>query len=85
MSLQKSISSIFGGLALLVASQAHATTVNTLYMCEFASPSSLFTLNAATGAKTLVGPTGFNQCTDIAFRGHLTVWCFWHYLGKYKS
>lgn len=53
----------------LATSLAHATIANTIYACDFVGSSTLYRVNASTGAATAVGPMNI-QCTDVAFRGH---------------
>lgn len=53
----------------LATSMAHASVANTIYTCNFAGASTLYRVNASTGAATSVGPMSI-QCTYMAFRGH---------------
>lgn len=68
-SMSRTIRLAFGLAALSLTAQAQATIANTIYACNFAGNSTLFRVNANTGAAAFVGPMGV-QCTDIAFRGH---------------
>lgn len=62
---------IWTGIAFttIIAPHTHATSANTLYMCNFTGSSILYQINASTGAKLPIGSMGI-QCTDIAFRAH---------------